>query len=63
MTVKELKNLLEDVPDDFEFEVWREVKEESSWGYDIVRHKVNPKNYDVGWSDRKMHIHIDDAPE
>jgi hypothetical protein len=58
MTVGELKEILKDVPDDFHFEVWQTVLEQSDWGYDITRHQVEKGDYDIGWSDRKMHIGI-----
>lgn len=66
MTIGELKELIKNVPNDFEFEV--DVSKRKSgaelkdsvypYPYSSERCKIDNGDYDIGWSDRKMKIGI-----
>ena len=66
MTIGELKKLIKDVPNDFEFEVdvskrktEAELKNSSyPYPYNFERCKTDNRDYDIGWSDKKMKIDI-----
>lgn len=66
MTVGMLKKVLSSIPDDFEFEieVERKLKPEEldpSYPYpiDSERFNIGDKDYDIGWSDKKMKLNVD----
>jgi hypothetical protein len=66
MTIEELKELIKDVPNDFEFEVEvskrrteAELKESSyPYPYKSEICKTDNRDYDIGWSEKKMKIDI-----
>lgn len=66
MTIAELKTLIENVPDDFEFEVEvskRRSEEELEdcvypYNYNSERCSTSNKDYDIGWSEKKMKIDV-----
>uniref|UniRef100_A0A6M3LUQ7 Uncharacterized protein n=1 Tax=viral metagenome TaxID=1070528 RepID=A0A6M3LUQ7_9ZZZZ len=66
MKISELKKLIENIPDDFEFEIevqkdvpQKELKKRS-WAYplDTERCQTNVKDYDIGWSDKKVKLDV-----
>ena len=72
MTIKELKDLISSIPDDFifEIEVEREVPKDElmkrayPYPIDSQRCQVKKENHDIGWSDGKMKLSVritDDA--
>lgn len=58
MTVGELKKLLEDIPDNFEFRVLRAFHDGSAWGVSQEYYSTDRKDYDIGWSEEKIHVVI-----
>lgn len=66
MIIKELKELIKEVPDNFEFEIEvskktteAEQKESSyPYPYNFIRCKTDNKNYHIDWSDKKMKIDV-----
>ena len=66
MTIKELKEIISSVPDDFIFEIEvekpvpAEVLESRSYKYpyDSQRCETGKGNYDIGWSDSKMKLNV-----
>ena len=64
MKISELKKLIENVPDDFEFEVniRKQIPSERlktmsyQYPWDTERLKTDAKDYDIGWSEKKMNI-------
>lgn len=66
MTIGELKELIKDVPNDFEFEVGvskkrteAELKDSSyPYPYNFERCKTDNRDYDIGWNYKKMKINI-----
>lgn len=66
MTIGELKELIKNVPNDFEFEieVSKRIKEAELkdnaylYPYNFERCSTNNRDYDISWSDKKMKIDI-----
>jgi len=66
MTIKELKELISEVPDDFIFEIEVEKKvpkselEKRDYKYpiDSERCNTNSKDYDIGWMEKKIKLNI-----
>lgn len=66
MTIAELKQLIENVPDDFDFEVnvgrrrnEAELKESPyPYPFDFERCSTDNQEYDIGWSEKKMMIDV-----
>jgi len=66
MTISELKNMIENVPDDFEFSVMVEKRvsqeelDKRHWKYpiDTEKCKTERSNFDIGWSDKQCRINI-----
>jgi hypothetical protein len=66
MTIKELKDLISSVPDNFifEIEVEKKVSDEElakrsyPYPFDTERCQVENGNYDIGWSDERMKLNI-----
>jgi hypothetical protein len=66
MTIKELKDLISSIPDDFIFEI--EVEKEVTknelmqrtypYPIDTQRCEVKKENHDIGWSDGKMKLEL-----
>lgn len=66
MTILELKKIIQDVPDDFifEIEVEKEVSEKElekrdyKYPRDSERCQVSNKDYDIGWSEKRMKLNV-----
>lgn len=66
MTIGELKELIKDVPNDFEFEVEVSKRRTESelkdsgypYPYNFERCSTDNRDYDIGWSEKKMKIDI-----
>ena len=66
MTIGELKQLIKDVPEDFEFEVnvskrltESDLKESSyPYPFNSERCSTDNRDFDIGWSNKKMMIDV-----
>jgi hypothetical protein len=64
MTVRDIKKLIEDVPDDFLFEVEVSkripsdvlIKMQYPYPFEFERCQIN--GYDIGWSENRMKVNV-----
>ena len=65
MTVKELKDILESIPDHFlvEVDVEWQIKPKGPYPYPYESQRVNPSGYDVAYSDGRFKLDVELRPE